>query len=167
MPSRGQEVQISARFSWCVRGSGRETPSRSPSLPRDGCERMCMRRARRGASATRAPEWSTLGARAPGLDATIALIGRLASSGRWRSGRRWAAGAPIGARRHRRIRPRAGAPFRGLAVPRGGLLRVPCPGSGLTRAAAALIAGDLGCVVELSPLSPVILRGQRSQWQML
>jgi hypothetical protein len=37
------------------------------------------------------------------------------------------------------------------------LLRVPCPSCGLTRAAAALIAGDLGRAVELSPLAPVIL----------
>jgi len=37
------------------------------------------------------------------------------------------------------------------------LLRVPCPGCGMTRAALALISGDVAGAVRLQPLSPALV----------
>lgn len=41
--------------------------------------------------------------------------------------------------------------------PLAGLLGVPCPGCGLTRAALALAVGDLAGAVEMHPLSPALI----------
>jgi hypothetical protein len=49
-------------------------------------------------------------------------------------------------------------PYFGLwHCPVAGLLGVPCPGCGLTRAAAALFALDLRRAFELHPLSPLLV----------